>query len=194
MSGFLITPPVVSQDPYPHFSGTSAFGLDASEEVLKWLETDAPWKLKIADFYEQYEFSFLDCQLPERIQALFTSERLSKLRRQLEQIFNTHLREECDVVAHKLISGQRIRIHNDFIPGRETHRLLIQLNRGWQDSFGGILLLFGSNDPLDIRKALRPVHDSYFSFAISSESHHAVTPISESERYTLVLSFYAHES
>jgi hypothetical protein len=33
--------------------------------------------------------------------------------------------------AHKLTAGQTIRIHNDWIRGEETHRVLIQVNDGW---------------------------------------------------------------
>ncbi|WP_281661557.1 cyclophane-containing peptide 2OG-Fe(II) oxygenase YhhC [Microvirgula aerodenitrificans] len=190
MSDILLSPPVMSTDPFPHFAVSSAFGAEASEKVLRWLETSAPWKLKVAEFYEQYEFSVLDCELPAEVQAVFNDENLAKLRRRLEQMFGTQLSNRQDVAAHKLVQGQRIRIHNDYIPGQETHRVLVQLNRGWQDEFGGILLFFGSDDSRDIRKAFRPAHDSSVAFQISPSSHHAVTPIAGGERFTLVLSFY----
>jgi hypothetical protein len=190
MSEILVTAPAISAVPFPHLSASSALGTGPSEEVLRWLETSAPWKLKVAEFYEQYEFSLLDCELPESIELLFGMESLARLRSRIEQNFRTELSDRQDVTAHKLVQGQRIRIHNDFIPDQETHRVLVQLNRGWHDAFGGILLFFGSDDPGDVRKAFRPMHDSCVAFEISPTSHHAVTPISDGERYTLVFSFY----
>lgn len=190
MSNILLSSPYFSTAPFPHFAVNSALGNDASENILKWLETSAPWKLKIAEFYEQFEFSILDCELPSEIQNFFSNENLAKLRFRLEQIFGIKLSNKQDIAAHKLVQGQRIRIHNDYIPGQETHRVLVQLNRGWQDEFGGILLLFGSDDSKDIKKAFRPIHDSCVAFEISPSSHHAVTPIVSGERYTLVFSFY----
>ncbi len=96
-----------------------------------------------------------------------------------------------EVTAHKLVSGQTIRVHNDYRPKGETHRLLIQLNRGWADEQGGLLLLFGSAGANDVRRILRPTHRSAMAFAISPLSFHAVSTIQRGERYTLVYSFQA---
>ena len=88
------------------------------------------------------------------------------------------------------VLGQRIRIHNDYIPGAETHRVLVQLNNGWADDNGGLLVFFNSDDPADIHRAFRPLHNSCVAFAISPSSYHAVSTIHGGERYTLVYSFY----
>ena len=106
-------------------------------------------------------------------------------------MFSARLSEKIDCTVHKLVPGQRIRIHNDFIPGEETHRLLIQLNRGWHDDQGGFLMLFNSADPSDVHRVLSPSHDSVVGFAISESSNHAVSTIHGGERFTLVFSFYA---
>ena len=98
--------------------------------------------------------------------------------------------ERIDITAHQLVPGQRIRLHNDFIPGYETHRLLIQLNQGWDVANGGLLMFFNSADPADIHKIFLPLHNSAVVFAISASSYHAVTPLSGGERFTLVYSFY----
>jgi Rps23 Pro-64 3,4-dihydroxylase Tpa1-like proline 4-hydroxylase len=99
--------------------------------------------------------------------------------------------ELTEVTAHKLVSGQTIRVHNDHRPKGETHRVLVQLNRGWTDAQGGLLLLFGSAAAEDVRRILRPTHGSAISFAISPQSFHAVSTIQRGERYTLVYSFRA---
>lgn len=181
----------LESNPFEHLLVPRVFGEAGSEAVLAWLETSAPWRLKVASFYEQYEFSLLDCELPPAIDALLGGEVVQQVRSKVEAVFCNRLDDRCDVTAHKLVPGQRIRIHNDYIPGQETHRVLVQLNRGWVDENGGILMLFASADAADLVKAFRPEHDAGFAFAISPASHHAVTPIVSGERYTLVFSFYA---
>jgi Rps23 Pro-64 3,4-dihydroxylase Tpa1-like proline 4-hydroxylase len=89
-----------------------------------------------------------------------------------------------------LVAGQRIRIHNDYIPDQESHRVLVQLNRGWTDDMGGALIFFNSHDPTDMHRAFRPSHNSCVGFEISPKSLHAVSTIHSGERFTLVFSFY----
>ena len=134
---------VVFSKPFPHFHVASAIAAPFGEELLTWFESGAPWKLKIASFYEQYEFP-----------------------------------------------GQRIRIHNDFIPGRETHRLLLQLNRDWSEDCGGMLLMFQRPQPDGISRMIQPSSCSALGFAISPDSHHAVSTVHKGQRFTLVYSFY----
>jgi Rps23 Pro-64 3,4-dihydroxylase Tpa1-like proline 4-hydroxylase len=158
--------------------------------LLDWLETDAPWSLRIAEFYEQHEFTVSSEVLPTHLRELFSASALDSLREHVAQVFGVQLAERIDVTAHRLTKGQRIRIHNDYIPGHESHRLLIQLNRGWSDENGGALMLFNGEGPTDVHRVLRPVHNSGILFEISRNSLHAVTPIHRGERFTLVVSFF----
>jgi 2OG-Fe(II) oxygenase superfamily len=105
--------------------------------------------------------------------------------------FEVRLEEKVTLVAHKLVPGQRIAIHNDYLVGEETHRLTVQLNRGLCDADGGLFLLFNSSDASDIHRILRPLSGSAIAFAIGPDSHHAVSRLHSGERYTLVYSFYA---
>jgi len=161
---------------------------------LDWFEKDAPWSLRIAEFYEQHEFTFSSEVLPTHLRELFSATALVSLREHVAKLFEVQLAERIDITAHRLTKGQRIRIHNDYIPGRESHRLLIQLNRGWSDENGGALMLFNGGDPTDVHKILRPVHNSGVLFEISRDSLHAVTPIHRGERFTLVMSFFSATS
>jgi Rps23 Pro-64 3,4-dihydroxylase Tpa1-like proline 4-hydroxylase len=142
------------------------------------------------DLYEQYEFSFWDVDVPPPLLVFREPDFLSGLKTRVEDVFKVELGNDVDVAAHKLILGQRIRIHNDFISGEKTYRLLIQLNRGCKDEDGGLLLLFNSSDPADIHKAFRPIHNSAIGFVVSPTSNHAVSTIHDGERFTLVYSFY----
>lgn len=181
----------VSVDPFAHFSVASAMPEPFAIELLHWLERSAPWKHVATDFYEQFEFSLFDAIVPEQLAKLRERAFLRSLSRQLGEYFSARLDEQhIDVTVHKLVCGQRIRIHNDFIPGRETHRLLIQLNRSWTQERGGLLMLFKGPQPEDVCKLVAPSSRSAFGFAISQRSYHAVAPVVSGERFTLVYSFY----
>jgi Rps23 Pro-64 3,4-dihydroxylase Tpa1-like proline 4-hydroxylase len=184
------SPPEVCSEPFQYFVSAKALSDSVSLMVLDWFETDAPWKLVETDFYEQYEFSFWDVQMPLRLAFLRDRAFLKGLKTRIESLFEIELSDRIDVAAHRLIPGQRIRLHNDFIPGYETHRLLIQLNRGWSDENGGLLLFFNSSNPADIHRIFRPSHNSAVGFAVSPNSNHAVSTIHSGNRFTLVYSFY----
>lgn len=175
--------------PFAHTSKTNLLPETLADRTLSWMETDAPWRLRIASFYEQWELALDAESLPPELHELTAP-------RTIVSLIDTMLRPITDrvlvlreVTAHKLLVGQTIRIHNDFISGEETHRLLVQLNRGWDDEKGGLLMLFGSARAEDVRRAVRPLHRSAFAFEISPRSFHAVSTIQEGERYTLVYSF-----
>lgn len=176
--------------PFPYFTANQTLSPELSSKILTWLQNDAPWKLVETNFYEQYEFSFFDIQLPTEIAFLTSPEYLSQVKSKVEHLFSVKLKTQVDFTAHKLISGQRIRIHNDYIPNCETHRFLIQLNTGWEDENGGMLMFFNSQNPSDIHNIFRPIHNSSVGFAISPDSHHAVSTIHKGERFTIIYSFY----
>jgi Rps23 Pro-64 3,4-dihydroxylase Tpa1-like proline 4-hydroxylase len=180
----------VFSTPFEYFVSPEALADDLSLAVLEWFETDAPWKLVETDFYEQYEFSFWDVEVPHELLVLREPEFLNELKSKVENLFKVELGNDIDVAAHKLTSGQRIRTHNDYIAGEKTYRLLIQLTRSYKDEDGGLLLLFNSSDPADIHKAFRPIHNDAIGFVVSPSSNHAVSLVHRGERFTLVYSFY----
>ena len=190
--------------PFEHFVARCKW-LDGWEDGLSWLETDAPWKLTETDFYEQHEFSLLDVRpasaappvsdapvapVAPVAERLVDPETLASMRRLMARQFGQPLSERVDVTAHKLVAGQTIRIHNDHRPGGESHRLLLQLNRGWQPEYGGYLMFFGGPEPETVGKVIEPTHGSVQAFAISPKSYHAVSTVHRGERFTVVYSFY----
>ncbi|WP_133251154.1 cyclophane-containing peptide 2OG-Fe(II) oxygenase YhhC [Novacetimonas pomaceti] len=175
--------------PFAHASAVGFLDSDLAGAALDWMACDAPWILRIADFYEQWELHLDQENLPDSLKELVSPVFVDRLRRHLlEPITNIDL-ELAEVTAHKLVSGQTIRIHNDYIENAESHRVLIQLNRGWGDEQGGLLMLFGSGSANDLERIIRPLHRSAFGFTISDRSFHAVSTITHGERYTLVYSF-----
>jgi len=186
----LLTTPEVFVEPFPYFTSEEGFGEVVSSAFLEWLENEAPWKLVEKDFYEQYELNLLDASLPPYLMFITERRFLDELRTKVEEVFSRQLSARIDCTAHKLVKNQTIRIHNDYIPGEETHRLLLQLNRGWSETQGGYLMLFNSQDPSDVHKVFVPTNGSVFGFAISEQSNHAVSTIHGGERFTVVFSFY----
>lgn len=184
-----LTAAEVFSTPFPYFVSSEALQPHISQMVLAWLETDVPWQLVKTEFYEQFEFSLWDVRLPCSLNFLRSPFFLTSIRKHLEKAFEADLKEHPDITAHKLIPGQRIRLHNDFIPGAGTHRLFMQFNKGWSDENGGLLLFFHSDDPTDIHKIFRPRHNSAVGFALTQNSYHAVSTIHAGTRFTLVYSF-----
>jgi hypothetical protein len=160
------------------------------EAILEWFEDAAPWHLTCTDFYEQSEFSCWDSLSPVAT-FLRSDDVLHAVRATMTHLFAKTFEESVNVVCHRLLPPQKIGIHNDALVGEETHRMLIQFNRGLKDADGGVLMLFNSDDPSDIHRLLRPVHLSGFAFEISTTSNHAVSQIHGGERYSLIYSFRA---
>jgi len=179
------------EEPYRHFTSAPSTEEDRLLGWVEWLEHSAPWALVETDFYEQYEFNLLGVDLPSAIQCLASKETVSRLSGFVEKIFNVKVSPEIDVVAHKLIDGQTIRIHNDYLTEdhRETHRVLLQLSRGYTEESGGLLMIFNGNTPESLAEVIEPISGSVQGFEISKKSHHAVSTVHSGERYTVVYSF-----
>jgi len=191
---FDIGRPDLQPKPFAHVVLDRCIEPAAEAALLSWFEVEAPWRLVETDFYEQYEFSLLHEPLPPAITRLFGPVPLDHLRQQMARTFDTTLTRRVSAVAHKLVPGQRIAIHNDYLMGEETHRLTVQLNRGLTEDEGGFFMLFNGLDPADVYSVHRPVSGTGIGFAIGPDSHHAVSRMHGGERFTIVFSFYAEPS
>ena len=180
--------------PFRCFTVSQVISEALEQKLLAWFESEAPWRLAVMDFYEQYEFDFKDAILPESLRPLFSDATLNQLRDEVGSLLGASLKPQIDITAHKLNRTQKIRIHNDARPDGETHRFLIQLNRGWSDENGGMLMLFRGPAVETLEDVILPTSRSAFGFEISPASYHAVSQVHQGDRYTLVFSFYAHRS
>ena len=176
--------------PFPHFEVQNLLRDDEAARLLAWFQAHASWKLVVEEFYEQYEFSLLSTPLPDDLEFLISSEFVAETANLLREGFGDETPLELtEVAAHRLTIGQTIRVHNDFIGDEETHRLLVQINAGWEADQGGLLMLFNSHHPEDIAEIVLPSHNSGFGFEISPRSFHAVSTIHGGQRFTLVYTF-----
>lgn len=179
---------VLNINPYKYFNARSSLTEEKLGSIIKWLTNSAPWRLTVTDFYEQYEFSLYDVDLPRDICFLKDEVFLQELKSKIEKIFSVSLSNTIDVVAHKLEKGQTIRVHNDMRNAidRETHRLLLQLNADFKEENGGFLLIFDKDEIFEI---IQPISGNIQGFEISEKSNHAVSTIHGGERLTIIYSF-----
>lgn len=184
---------VLRSHPFPCFTVAEAISGELEEALLAWFELEAPWRLAVMDFYEQYEFDFRDVDLPAKLKPLFSDGTISELRRNVGVLLGASLKPEVDITAHRLNRSQKIRIHNDARPDGETHRFLVQLNRSWNEANGGLLMLFRGPEVESLDHLISPMSRSAFGFEISNASYHAVSQVHDGDRYTLVFSFYAED-
>ncbi|KQR65327.1 cyclophane-containing peptide 2OG-Fe(II) oxygenase YhhC [Pedobacter sp. Leaf176] len=175
--------------PFPHFAISAVFEEGFAEEILKWFEQTDKWFLTETSFYTQYEFSLMDGELPTKMDSLLEEPIVERIRTLLIEHFTVSNLDLVGLTAHKLLDGHRMGVHNDFIGKKESHRLVIQLNRDWQQDRGGFLMLFNSKSPQDVATVVQPLHNSAIGFEISQKSYHAVSTVHDFERYTLVYTF-----
>lgn len=179
--------------PFPHFCAANVLAPALERGLHEWLANAATWELTTTDFYEQYEFSLLHIELPAHLRCLVEGELPRQAIAEMERAFHVSGLEMVSATIHKLTNGQRIGVHNDFIGVDESHRLIIQVNEGWTEANGGYLMLFNSSDAEDVSQLVLPVSNSAFAFAISADSHHAVSTVYDFTRYTLVYTFKQHD-
>ena len=176
--------------PFPHFYAADIFSPEVHKALLDWVNSESAWRLARTDFYEQYEIELHSASLPSSVAFLTSPPFLTRLRSDVATLFGTTFLDRIEMSAHKLTPGQRIEIHNDYLPGHETHRLLIQVNEIEEPDSGGFLMLFRSPNPRDVSKILQPKANSVIGFAINAHSHHAVSRQHRGDRFTVVCSFF----
>lgn len=190
MTALLFEPVEWRSQPYPHARYPRILPADVADRALRWLREEARWRLQVESFFEQHEISLSSGALGQDIDDLVEPALVAHIAGHLAERFDVPQGLELvDASAHRLTEGQSIRIHNDEIGEEETHRLLVQLNGGWDPAQGGLLLVFGDETPESLCEVVVPVHGSGFAFEISARSYHAVSPIVGGERYTVVYTF-----
>jgi hypothetical protein len=179
--------------PFPHLVMPRCLDGQLGSDLLAWFQC-APWEFRsIEGFYETHDIDMRTVELPAELEVLRSPELTLLLREHMERWTGLAFEPRLDIHAQKLRPGYRIGIHSDFGPVRQTHRLLFQVNSGWGLGNGGLLMLFDSEQPEEDSPSSRyylPRHLSAVAFEISPRSHHAVSEILASDRYTLAYSFY----
>lgn len=178
--------------PFPHFVSMQAFDRAVADAAYAWLHAHAHWHHHVSTFFDQHERGLIDADLPRELRdALVSPAVLRLLRQRMETLFAVSMADVFDVVAHRLVPGQGIGLHTDRpSAGDETHRLVINLGREFDDSQGGHLILFHGRDPDDFACAFRSIHNTAVGLEMSERSYHAVADVIAGIRYTIVYSFW----
>lgn len=177
--------------PFRHFLITDIFSDKVNGELLAWLNGKLDWEYTETSFYTQYEFSLIHTKLPPRLTFLTSGMMVKSLAKCFNHIMQSEELTLVGITAHKLVNGYRMGVHNDYIDGEETHRLVVQINSDWREDNGGYLMLLNSRNPEDISTVIRPVNNTAIGFEISKDSFHAVSTVYDFDRYTLVYTFRA---
>lgn len=187
-----LLPKKVEREPFPHFVNDGALPDDLAESLLCWMEATQSWRLHTASFFEQYELDLIATSVPSDCSIIFAPETLSAIVKRYAALFGQRMTGQARVTAHKLICGQTIGIHTDQPRSdRETHRLLVHLNRGWSEKVGGELILLNGNNIDMLHSVIAPFHNRSIGFEMSEHSYHAVAKVNNWTRYTLIFSFWA---
>ena len=181
----------VLHEPFPYFTATAILDQHFISSLLGWFEAEASWKLVETDFYEQHELDLGGDEPKEPLDFLTNQSFLERVCTEAALLFGAPFSERVEWAVHKLLPGQRIRIHNDLLDGGETHRVILHMNRGWSLSKGGFLMFFNSPNPADVHRVLMPLNRSLVGFEISEKSSHAVSLVLDGERFAIVYSLYA---
>ena len=76
MSPLDLSAAVSRSQPFPCFTVAPVISKELERALLAWFESEAPWRLTVMDFYEQYEFDFRDVDLPINLSSLFSADTL----------------------------------------------------------------------------------------------------------------------
>ena len=177
-------------DPFLHFVSLQFYTDEFAETVLAWLEK-ADWQLKETLLFEQYQLGFSDFTHCREIEGLWNGAVLARMRDQVQSAFGVQLSSRINISAHKLQPGQFGGIHTDNVPG-ETHRVVVQLNRGRADDSGGNLVFLSGPSPADVAVAFKQASNSAVGFLLGERSYHAITRVKTGTRFTIIYTFLSN--
>lgn len=182
--------------PFPHVAVQEIFDQRTADALLGWMEQDAPWAFRDHRWYLQDGCKGVADQLRATpAAAAGAPETFQTIRGHLERLFRRKLSDSrFELNASRMLPGHRIDPHNDRPhDDTETHRLIVNLNRGFDDDHGGHLILFAPENPADTAVVLRPLHNSASAIEFSARSWHCVDEIRGGARYALLYSFWADD-
>jgi hypothetical protein len=126
-------------EPFRHFLCQEFIAEQSHNDLLDWLETNAPWKRRtIADFIDVFSLDLGPCPLPAHLEIIRSAQTKELLCHGMEQAFDLNFEARVDVGAQKMIDGQYIRVHNDFGEFPQTHQSGRPAQPGMEHAVGRI--------------------------------------------------------
>jgi len=174
--------------PYLHIVSPQFYTELFAETLLRWLESGATWRLKEAPLFKQYELGFTHFKHCAEIEGLWDPGVLARLRDAVSKGFGVPVSGRINISAHKLVAGQHGSIHTDNEPD-ETHRLVVQLNRGRASDAGGNLVLLSGPTTDDMAIVFKQETNSAVGFGLGPASYHAIGRVRTGTRFTIIYTF-----
>lgn len=176
-------------EPFPHVFCPQILVPKVADEIQQELEF-ASWRLVETEFYQQYEFSLLDCSyaLGPSLTAFRDVVLSGEFVLLLSRLTGHAGLRIVDIACHKSTKGQAIGIHTDYSEDEEICRLTLHFNESWKLEEGGLFVVFGSENPNSAVAAFLPEMNTAILFEISEQSFHAVTCVDGMRpRYSIVI-------
>jgi Rps23 Pro-64 3,4-dihydroxylase Tpa1-like proline 4-hydroxylase len=181
--------------PFPFAVFPAYFEEATAATLLDRIDAITDWGLLDVSLSQLYQHRF---NTRARDSDVLPENLLMDVRKSVEAGLNTQLSGATLVYAHCLRPGSSIRLHTDDPANPKssgiTHRLIVHLNRHWNEDCGGQLVFFGSRNPRDVRKVFPALHNYAVAFALSCRSYHGVTEVHGGPRYTMIFSFWTSDS
>jgi len=106
-------------------------------------------------------------------QALVSAQEIGLVLRAVSEMSDSPL-ELSTVDLHRYDHGNGIGAHTD--SGAKELRFVLNLNRGWDLSYGGVLIFSGASDLSRQTRYIAPIHNTGFGFRPAIRTYHALSP------------------
>jgi Rps23 Pro-64 3,4-dihydroxylase Tpa1-like proline 4-hydroxylase len=184
-----------ANQPFPFAVFPAYFEEATAATLLDRIDAITEWRLLDVSLSQLYQHRF---DTRARDSDVLPKSLLMGVRKSVEAGLNTQLSDATLVYAHCLRPGSSIGLHTDDPANSKssgiTHRLVVHLNRHWNEDCGGQLVFFGSRDPHDVRQVFPALHNYAVAFALSDRSYHGVTEVRSGLRYTMIFSLSKSDS
>jgi hypothetical protein len=175
--------------PFTHFLRLDAADADAASATLDWLEESDPWIVRVGPNHHFYELMLREVP-PPRTASLLFRESWEEVRAECSRAFGIEFHSPT-LAIHKMQPGCHVPVHTDYGTNDVSHRFIIHLNRGWEESNGGFLFLLDAEHRHEFHEDHRyylPQHRLGVGFEVSARSYHSVSEVLAGTRYTLCYS------
>lgn len=140
---------------------------------------DLNWERKVTEFYSQYE-ALVTPESTSLLAGLYDKEFCSTVRFRVQEHLGIRLREEVRLVAHRLVTGDAIDVHNDYCDpalGFERVRLVIQFASATTVANGGEIHFLASENRHDVIAQIPVLPNFGVCFEITPTSFHFVSAV-----------------
>lgn len=167
---------------------------DYAMKCAKDIEDLSTWKRHETDWFSQDDMHLDDNKieiLPQSLDNLAYVLLSEHFQKYIQAITGFHSLCQPSLVAHRMVAGDYVDVHNDFIPGGDIIRCILYFDPYvlLRKEPSGLFLALGSENVSDVIDIFQPIHNSLVIFEISPFSLHAVTKIEKGHRFSVILSY-----